>query len=64
MPKPISAFGYVSSDPGELSPRPMTDKSVMSHPHHTLPASVRDAHRGMLAPLERYMYLFISQTNC
>lgn len=65
VPKPISAFGYVSSDPGELSPRPMTDKSLMSHPHHTLPenettsegpASVRDAHRGMLTPLERYFF--------
>lgn len=58
VPKPISAFGYVSSDPGELSPRPMTDKSMMSHPCHTLPenettsegpSSVRDAHRGVYA---------------
>ena len=56
VPKPISAFGYVSSDPGELSPRPMTDKSLVSNPHHTIPenettsegpTSVRDAHRGM-----------------
>ena len=57
LPKPISAFAYVSSDPGELSPRPMTDKSLQSNPHHTRPdietasegpASIRDARRGML----------------
>ena len=60
VPKPISAFGYVSSDPGELSLRPMTDKSMVSNPHHTLPenettsegpASVRSARRGMLTLL-------------
>ena len=60
MPKPISAFGYVSSDPGELSPRPMTDKSLAPNPHHNLPenettsegpASTRDARRGMLTEI-------------
>ena len=56
LPKPISAFGYVSSDPGELSPRPMTDKSLQSNPICAVqdrdttsegPASVKDARRGM-----------------
>ena len=71
VPKPISAFGYVSSDPGELSPRPMTDKSLVSNPHHTIPenettsegpTSVRDAHRGMqllTERLSREMFLIV-----
>ena len=58
LPKPISAFGYVSSDPGELSPRPMTAKPLQPNPlftihdHDTMsegPASVKDARRGMTA---------------
>lgn len=76
MPKPISAFGYVSSDPGELSPRPMTGKSLASNPHHNLPenettsegpASVRDARRGMLTLLEKYFLLRFTvgfRVNC
>ena len=72
LPKPISAFGYVSSDLGELSPRPMTDKPLPPNPLCTVqdrdtmsegPASVRDARRGMTAVFHTEFFFFLFQIS-
>lgn len=50
LPKPITAFGYVSSDPGELSLRHTVDKPnphhASTHEHSVLTEEQTSARRG------------------
>ena len=63
LPKPITAFGYVSSDPGELSPRPLTDRPLQTNLHHNFSdrvamsetTSVKDPRRGMTSCILWYL---------